>query len=596
MSRTTTGNLSDVESRLLAEVSTDHLWRHAATLAQWEKVSGTPGERSAVDYLRSQLEEIGLHVQEHTFESLLSWPLEAEVQLRRPEQGHIEAISHSFVPSSSPKGLEAEVIAIEDDVFPPAAVFRKIALIDGIASPARVRAAEEAGLSGVIFVNHDEDRIHEMCVSPVWGTPTTKTAGLLPTIPVASVRERDGERLKALAARDTTRVVLRTRTVWEWRPVPVLTGEIQAPVGTRDFVLFSGHHCSWYLGAMDNGAANATMLEVARVLSAHRDRLRRNVRFAFWPGHTQGRYSGSTWYFDTFWEELHDHCVLHINADSTGARGAELYRATSMPETEEFAVSTVRDAIGVEAEPERQSRAGDQSFWACGVPSIFMDLSQVPAELSARTGSSGLFTAPGDESPAQAGGLPWWWHTAEDTIDKIDRGVLARDTRVYLLATLRAAAGRLLPLRLEPAARDIRETIEQYQRVAAGRLDLEPAVRRAREVESAMAEVDRSVEHARKDATDPGWCERVNRALMAIDRPLVMLNFTSSFPFDQDLAVPIPPVPLLAPVEGLASLNPTSNQVRFLHTELVRNRNQVVHHLRLALEAAAAAREVLGST
>ena len=124
-----------------------------------------------------------------------------------------------------------------------------------------------------------------------------------------------------------------TRTFWGWRMTPLLIGEIPGTEEADDFVLLSGHHCSWYLGAMDNGSANATMLEVARALARHRDRLRRSVRFAFWPGHTQGRYSGSTWYFDTFWEDLHDNCVLHVNVDSTGARGASIYVALGMPET-----------------------------------------------------------------------------------------------------------------------------------------------------------------------------------------------------------------------------------------------------------------------
>src|SRR5262249_19993084 len=177
-----------------------------------------------------------------------------------------------------------------------------------------------------------------------------------------------------------------------WRITPLLTAEIRGTDESDNFVLLSGHHCSWYFGAMDNGTADATILEVARILARNRAELRRGVRIAFWPGHTHGRYSGSTWYFDHFWEDLHDHCVLHVNADSTGARGATIYRALAMPETRSFALDVIRDAIGVEAEPERQSRAGDQSFWGCGVPSIFMDLSQVPPELAASTGSS-LFSA-----------------------------------------------------------------------------------------------------------------------------------------------------------------------------------------------------------
>ena len=87
-------------------------------------------------------------------------------------------------------------------------------------------------------------------------------------------------------------------------------------------MLFSGHIDSWHRGAMDNGSANALMLEVLRVLLPQREMLRRSIRLAFWSGHSHGRYAGSTWYADNFWEELHENCVLHLNADSTRwARG-----------------------------------------------------------------------------------------------------------------------------------------------------------------------------------------------------------------------------------------------------------------------------------
>jgi Iap family predicted aminopeptidase len=588
-----TARLSEPEERLLAEVSRDQLWQHAETLAQWEKISGTPGERAAVDYLRSRLKAFGLQVEEHWFESLLGWPQEAQLELRSGDGGSFQAITHSFTPSTPTEGVEAEVAyAARGEESDFAGVARRIALVEGIAAPLRVLRASQAGAAGVVFIN--EDRLHDMCVSPVWGTPTTRTAPLLPRIPAVSVRRPDGERLKELASSGSLRVRMRTKTFWGWRPTPLLVGALRGRVEPERFVMFSGHHCSWYYGAMDNGTANATMLEVARVLSEHRDQLHRSVRIAFWPGHTQGRYSGSTWYFDHFWEDLHDNCVLHINADSTGARGASIYRALSMPETCEFAIAAVRDAIGEEAEPERQSRAGDQSFWACGIPSIFMDLSQVPPELAARASSASLFTATDQPTRHQPGGLPWWWHTPDDTIDKIDADVLRNDTRVFLLATLRAAAAPLLPFRYLPAAREVRQTIERYQEAAGDRIDLAPAARRAREVEERAVDVGRLL-----DRTGAGQAmnfERVgaiNAALMAMDRELVMLNFTSEGPFDQDLAIPIPAVPLLEPARRLATLDPASDEAHFLATDLVRNRNKAVYHLRLATEAAGRAAAAL---
>jgi hypothetical protein len=577
---TATDRLTEQERDMLEEVSRELLWGHAQALAGRERISGTPAEREAVGSLRTQLDELGLTTTVYEVESLLGWPEAATLELLGPVSERVDAITHALAPSTPPDGLEADVVCIrgdEEEEFRQAA--GRICLLPGIASPLKVLWGCRARAAALVFANQDADRVHEMCVSPVWGTPTTETAGLLPDLPVLSVRQADGERIRSLAGQGL-RLRLRARTFRGWRSTPLLVGELRGPIDPDQFVLLSGHHCSWYRGAMDNGAANATMLEVARILARHRDRLQRSVRIAFWPGHTQGRYSGSTWYCDHFWEDLHDHCVLHVNADSTGARGAALYSASCMPETRAFAVAAIRDATGIVATPHRQSRAGDQSFWACGVPSVFMDLSQVPAELAA--GASDLFGG-GGAGP----GLPWWWHTPEDTIDKLDPEVMERDTRVYLLATFRAAAAQVLPYRYRPAASEIREALEGYQQAAGDRLDLAPAIDRAIAAERAAAAVDGLLD--RLPTPGPERAAKLNRALEAMDRELVLIAFTERGRFDQDLAVPIPPVPLLSPVSWLASLDPGSDESHFLTTELLRRRNQVCYQLRLAARAAQAA-------
>ena len=577
--------MDEREARWLGEISPSELWQHAATLAQWDKTSGTPGERSAVSYLGAQLERFGLATTQYEFEALLGWPEEVAVELRSPSSRALPAITHSFTPSTPPAGLEADVAYVgagDEPDFAREPVDGRIVLLDGMPSPTLVLRGQRAGAAGLLFAQQDR-LLHEMCVSPVWGTPTPRTAEYLPTLPVASIHREDGAMLQSLLRAGPVRIWLRTKTFWGWRPVPVLTGHLPGAVERDSFVLLSGHHCSWYLGAMDNGAANATMLEVTRVLASHRAELRRGLRVAFWPGHTHGRYAGSTWYFDNFWEDLHDHCVLHVNVDSTGARGATLYNATSMPETEELALGAIRDATGQEGRVERQSRAGDQSFWSCGVPSVFMDLSAVPAELAANTGSS-LFGAAG--AVRHSGGLPWWWHTPEDTLDKLDPEVLVRDTGVYLLATWRGVGSTILPHRLTPAARHIRETIERYQHDAGNRFDLASAIARAREVETAASTLDDLLNRTRAQPVDDALAAIANGGARAVDRILVTLSFTAHGPFDQDLALPIPAVPLLAPVRQLKDLDPTSNDARFLTTELVRNRNRVVFTLREALRAA----------
>jgi len=145
--------------------------------------------------------------------------------------------------------------------------------------------------------------------------------------------------------------------------------------------MLSGHVDSWYYGAMDNGSANATMLEVVRLLARRRSALRRGLRVAFWSGHSHGRYAGSARYADHAWQDLHDHCVAHVNVDSTGGKGATvLTEGNSMAEMRSFASDVIEAVAGQRLSPRRFGRSGDQSFWGHGIPALLMTLSEQPPE------------------------------------------------------------------------------------------------------------------------------------------------------------------------------------------------------------------------
>lgn len=581
-------SLGEAEGRVVGEVSAESLMRHAAMIAQWERVSGTPGERHAVEYITRSLEESGLETRLYEVESLVGWPEHAAVEVLEPGAFSLRALAHALAPSTPPEGLTGELVYVgsggEAD-YERHSVSGKVVVTEGLPSPLAVLTAQSRGAACLVGIGK---RFHDLCVSPVWGTPTPDTARYLPRIPVVTVVEAEAARLRELLGRGPVTARVHARTFRGWKTTLLLTADIPGRCEPEDFVLLSGHHCSWYYGAMDNGAANATMLEIARLLSRHRRALRRGVRIAFWPGHTQGRYSGSTWYCDHFWEDLHDHCVLHVNVDSTGARGADLFRALCMPEVRELAVAAIHDIAGVRPEPERMPRAGDQSFWGCGISALFMDLSHVPGHQAADTGSS-LFAAAGERSTPPRGGLPWWWHTPEDTIDKIGPGNLRRDTQIYLLAVWRAATEPVLPLRFGATAEEIRRTLEEYHRQGGGRFSLEALICRAREVEAATTSLDRLL-GALQDGDDiPEEALRmVNRRLLAVGRALVPVYFSGTDRFDQDLAIPIPPVPVLEGVRRLAGMDRGSDEYRFLLTALVRGRNRTAFSLRQALEEARA--------
>jgi len=557
-----------LEATLATELSPEILMEHTRRIAADERESGTPGETRAFDYIATTLERYGLTIERRQIEAFISLPQEARITL--PDGGVIHGLTHSF--SASTDALDAELIDAGDgnaEDYTRVAAAGRIALVDGLATPGKAWAAQSAGTLAQVFVN--ADHLHNMIVTTVWGTPDPHTAARIPRTPCLSVKRPDGDRLRALAQRGPVRITVTTRVKTGWTPIPHLVAHLDGRAEDR-FVLLSGHVDSWHHGAMDNASANATMMEVARLCARHRDRLRRGLRVAFWSGHSHGRYAGSAWYADHAWHELHRRCVLHLNCDSTGARGAIDYgHLHATEDVQSFAEAVVGDVTGQKSRGHRFSRAGDQSFWGAGVSSAFMSLSGVPKQdtelshaMSRLLGSSGF---------------PWWWHTIDDTIDKIDADVLALDTRVYVAATLRAVNAPLVPLDHARAARAVVAEIETLQ-AAAARADLDAVLTAARR----LAERADALAVALASVTGNATLERANRTLVRLSRLLVPLAYTTGDPFRHDLALPIPPLAGLQAARELARIDPASDTFKFTAAALVRESNRAVHALDEAAE------------
>jgi hypothetical protein len=560
-----------LESELAAEISAARLMEHVRTIGALERESGSPGEAQAFDYIERTLKSYGVEVERREIEAYISLPQQARLTL--PDGAVIEGLTHSF--STSVEELDAEVVDVgegrPEDLRRAAG---KIALVRGLASPGRAWAAQQAGVLGHVHVLMDH--LHNMIVTTIWGTPAPETAWRIPAVPCLSILGADGEALRARLARGPLRLRMTTRVRTGWIPIPHLVGEL---AGRRDdrFLLLSGHVDSWHYGAMDNGTANATMLEVARLLAGRREALRRGIRFAFWSGHSHGRYAGSAWYADHVWRDLHQRCVVHLNVDSTGARGATDYSVLHATEdAAAFAESVVADVTGQRARGRRFSRAGDQSFWGAGVPSAFMSLSGLPKQDTELSRAM--------ERLVGSAGFPWWWHTKDDTVDKIDADVLVLDTRVYLASALRWLNAPVLPLDHGRAARSVVTELEALQAAAGPRFDLTPALDAARGLVGRLERVAAAVAEAPAPRA-----EAINRALMRLSRILVPLAYTSGDRFTHDLALPIPPLAGLQRARELAALDPDGDAFKFARAALVRERNRVVH----ALDSAAAVAEDL---
>ena len=557
--------MNEIAREASGAVSAKELMRHCAEFAKRVKLSGTPEELESFRYLKSCLELYGYRAELLSHDAYISLPGPSRVEADGRE---LTSITHSFSLPTPEGGLKAELIDLGEGsaaAFARADCRGKIVLVEGIASPAVAAHAKQAGAMGQLHVSPHE-HLHEMCISPVWGSPSDETLAQMPSTVACTISKADGEALRArLAAGGKLEAVLHAKVDTGWRKTPLLVAELDGPQGKDGpFVLLSGHHDTWYFGVMDNGSANATMLEAARLLAERRAGWRRGLRVCFWSGHSHGRYSGSAWYVDRNFDELDRRCVAHVNVDSTGGIGADVLTENGVvAELVGLAREMTLAETGQRHEGRRPSRSSDQSFWGIGIPSMYGTVSHQP---------------PGPVKMRNP--LGWWWHTPHDLIDKIDEEFLVRDTRVVVATLARLLNDPILPL---DHAAHASALIEELTAIA-GKLERGFAIESLLEAAESLRNKARAVA-ALEGVNEPARLDRINAALMRVSRALMPLDYTEGDRFTHDPALPQPAWPSLQKLRDLAAEKPGSDQARFLAVSAARARNRVLLALREAARA-----------
>ena len=546
------------------------LMAHTAQFAKRVKLSGTAEEAASFEYLRQAMAAEGFRTTLLHHDAFISLPGPATLQV---DGVAVACITHSMSVPTGPAGLAAPLVHVGPGTaadFARVDVRGKAVLIDGIALEDAADLATRAGALAQIHISPTE-HLYEMCISTVWGSPSANTRPNLPATAAATISHKDGARLRDRCARgDPPAIHLVTAVDTGWRPTPLLVCDMDAPGAGPEtpFILFSGHHDTWHLGVMDNGTANATMLEAARVLAAHRGSWHRSLRVCFWSGHSHGRYSGSAFYADEHWAELDLRCAAHVNIDSTGGVGADVLAGpTASDELQAVAMDAVCAETGQTGPARRHGRVADMSFWGIGVPSMFGSLSRQPPR-------------PGEAHMP----LGWWWHTPHDTLDRVDPAALERDSRVVVRALWTLTTSRTLPFDYALFADRLLDELASLQAALAERLDLRP-------LQAAAEALRDSASHLPTPTTDAA-SHTLDQALIRASRHLVPLNYTSGNRFHPDPALTLPPWPSLEPMRGLALA--TRDDTAFHMVDARRARNLVLDALQRATSCLRAA--AIGNT
>ena len=570
------GNLSSLEEQVLSEISWKVPWKLIEEFSKLERVSGTEDERKAASYIKRELEKLGIPYQYFEPRLYISQPLRAEVRVESPEVRRIECRLPAFSASGSVTGelyyVKSEGCGI--DAAPKAileGVKGRIAITEGLSSPSVALRFEEAGTIGQIYVNPG-NKIHESTVMPVWGSPTPDDAKLKPRNLVVDVDRPTGEYLLKLMESSSVKVTIRTELKEGWLKCPLIVADIRGREEPEKFILLHGHLDSWYYGVGDNATGDAALLEIARVFYKFRDKLKRSIRIAWWPAHSTGRYAGSTWYADNFAVDLWENCIAHSNCDSPGCKWAYNFDEVMWtPEAEDLCKEVIRSVAGKEAKGLKPARAGDYSFNNLGITGFYMLSSNIPEEIRRKKGFYPVGGCGGNIA----------WHTPDDTLEVADPEILERDIRVYAATILRVLNSTIYPFNFLRTVDELIKWTKTYSQQAGKELDLSPVLEELRVLRKdlelfykACREIEerKNVEKAKK----------ANEIILGLSRILVQIYLCKRGTFEQDLAISLPPIPLIADCTRLSNMNPESSEYMFLKTELIRGRNKIVSSIKNA--------------
>lgn len=580
----------ELEEQLLHDLSPEVPWALVKRFSTLVRESSSDDEREAAQYIADRLRELGVPHHVYEPELFLSVPISASVEV---EGQQIRAKTPSFSASTGPGGLSGEIVYVpgtspqtmaelfNSKLGGPEDVRGKILLTEGYGFEDVVRHFEVNGAIGQIHINPGEG-IHWGICSTIWGAPDLNSSSRQPRRPVVTINQLDGQALLRRVAKGDTKATIRTALKEGWFKCPLVVAEIQGDQEPERFVLVHGHYDSWGVGVGDNAVGDATLLELARVFHTRMQGLARSLKVAWWPGHSTGRYAGSTWFADHFALDLAQNCVAQVNIDSPGCRWATRYEDVFwMSEAEDLCIQAIRDATGQEASGARPLRAGDYSFNNIGISSFFMLLSTMPGELREQKGYY----------PVGGCGGNIEWHTEYDTLDIADLDNLMRDLRVYVVSLQRVLNNPIHPFDYRKLADEMRSTLATYARGAGGLVEFSPALAAVRtlraELDRLYGEIPTLVDRRVHDTT----VRMVNDLMLELARSLIPINYGRCGRFRNDPAVEMAPLPDLAPALKAEEVKGHDRQV--LGTHLKRGINRVTWVVERSAEAVRAVNQRL---
>jgi hypothetical protein len=550
------------------------------------RAAGSENGRRMAEYSREALVRVGVaEAVVHELPAIVSFPEQADFYLLGTNEERIEANTLGHSTLTPRDGVEGDLVYVGSGAYEDYEgkdVRGKIILTELSYLPARHEKQRIAGLlgaAGAVMMNwgHPEnDAVPFGSVKPAWGVPTPDTfADEMPTIPCIGISRVAGLRLKEMCAAAPVGVRFTTHIENGWRPVQITVGEVKAPETSpewEDFVLVGGHQDSWPgPQATDNAAGSACTIELARLVSENRDKLRRGAMFGFWTAHETGTMAGSAWFADRNWDRLRENAVAYLQIDQPACAGATARWATSSnAELRRFHSRIEAEKLGTtSAIWKRSVKNGDSSFFGIGIPMFH---------------GEGTFTEDELNATAQAS-LGWWHHSVHNTVDKLDWDWMQVHVDIYAAWLWELLTAPVLPFSYVEVARQITDRLGELAALGGPDVGLASALSRAEIFAGQARRLDAIADAVRQGFDDGRGDEdaarEVNRTFKRLGRLLVPLQSTAKGTYGHDPYGFTPQttmIPALYDVPKLA--RSTEDEERWmLETALRRARNRVADTL-----------------
>ncbi len=541
-------------------------------------LSGSQEEERAIRYMKEKFEGYGLECRVHRFDAYLSQPKYSKLRIISPVEMEVKCTPYRQVSYTGPEGFEADMIYIPPEELGHADCRGKIVLCEqktsgdwmGLRAGFLLRL-QEMGIAGLVVIEQDDYKdfvMHQRADFSVSGSPTSDNIDDIHTIPaVLHISNSEGQALREIVKKGGVRAHIVSEMDTGWKSIPLLETEIRGNVEADKFILVNAHIDTppFSPGVVDNLSGDVAVLELARLISAEREHLRRSVRIVIWPGHEIGRYAGSTWYNDFRWHELRHRCVASYNIDSPGTDGATKFRDIQITEVMAAALDSVKAVTGGGVESFRwATRAGDGSFWGTGMPHVSITTSR-PEELY-------------DPHVNYSGG-GWWWHTPYATMEHGDVNVLEMDVKAEMNFIIRMVNSPMLPLSFGRYAARMHEILVEMQgksEAVRNYFNLDGLIKRAEKFIALSESLEKTIEEKTGKLSDE-QLNALNGSLMWVSRHINPVAHSNAGPSEQMSMETFGalPFPRIAEITDLASMAHPSHEFNLLHNKLVRQRNIV---------------------